>query len=129
MNKMKKLSHTLKDIFEAAEDKVGIEGWKAFRWEDCDGDGILTGCVPNGVYRSGPRKGRPRFLGPDRRVIVTKAELDERATRYEADTGNCWNCKGSGQECYGWKQGEGNIYRTCGRCGGSGKSPEEGENG
>ena len=109
------------DYMEAAEAKVNIEGWKAYRWEDCDGDSIVTGDVPNGVYRSGKRKGRPRFNGPGQKVIVTKAELQSRAATYEAETGRCWDCKGTGQAWVGWSKAEGARYSTCSRCSGTGE--------
>lgn len=116
---------SISDCMEAAEAKVGIDGWKAYRWEDCDGDSIVTGDVPDGVYRSGPRKGRPRFKGPGRRVIVTKAELQAKAAVYETETGKCWDCKGTGQVWAGWSKADGTRYRDCPRCNATGNAPTE----
>ena len=114
------------DFMKAAEAKVGIEGWEAYRWEDCDGDSIVTGDVPDGVYRSGPRKGRPRFKGPGRRVIITRSDMWAVATAYEAETGKCWDCKGTGQTWAGWSKAEGTHYRECQRCGGTGEAQSDG---
>jgi hypothetical protein len=111
---------TIRDIKEAAEAKVGIEGWKAYSWEPCDEDSIVTGDVPDGVYRSGKRKGQPRYKGPGRKVIVTRAELQAKAIAYEAETGKCWDCKGTGQAWGGWSKADGPRYRTCSRCSGTG---------
>jgi hypothetical protein len=114
-------SFSIDDCMKAAETKVAIEGWKAYKWEDCDGDSIVTGDIPYGVYRSGPRKDRPRFKGPGRRVVITKAELQVIATAYEAETGKCWECKGTGQTWAGRSIAEGNKYRKCQRCAGTGE--------
>ena len=113
---------SISDCMEAAEAKVGIEGWKAYRWEDCGGDSIVTGDVPDGVYRSGKRKGRPRFNGPGRKVVITKAEMQAKATAYEADTGKCWDCKGTGQVWAGWSKADGTRYRDCQRCNATGNA-------
>lgn len=111
---------TFKDCLEAAEAKVGIEGWKAYRWEDCDGDSIVTGSVPDGTYKFGPRKGQPKFVGEGRKVILSKVELEAIATAYEGETGKCWDCKGTGQVWAGWSKTEGTRYRECQRCKGTG---------
>jgi hypothetical protein len=112
------------DVMEFAEIKVGILGWKAYTWEACGCDSIVTGDIPVGVYKSGKNKDRPKFKGPGRKVIVTKAEMQEKATQYEAETGKCWDCKGTGQTWVGWSKEEGTRYRACLRCGGSGDSTE-----
>jgi hypothetical protein len=108
------------DIMDFAESKSSIPGWKAFRWEKVGDDSIVTGSVPTGTYRSGPRKGRPKFTGPETKVIVTKAELEVTAAAYESTTGKCWDCKGSGQTWAGWSKDEGTRYETCSRCKGTG---------
>ena len=115
---------SINDFFAAAELKVGEEGWKAYKWESVEGGSIVTGSIPTGVYRSGPRKGEPRFNGPKRRVIVTSEEMVTRAAAHEADTGQCWDCKGSGQTWAGWSKEDGTRCRTCKRCSGSGEAPK-----
>lgn len=44
---------------------------------------------------------------------------------WEAETGNCFRCNGSGQESLGWSKAEGPRYRQCSRCGGTGKAPQQ----
>jgi hypothetical protein len=113
------------DAMDFAESKVGIPGWKAVAWEDIGGDSIVEGSVPDGFYRSGPRKGKPRFTRPRTKVIVAKKELQVVATAYEAESGKCWDCKGSGQVWAGWSQAEGTRYQTCSRCKGTGDAVQQ----
>jgi hypothetical protein len=115
---------SIKDAMEAAEVKAGIEGWKAYKWENCDGDSIVTGSVPDGVYSKGPRKGDPRFTGTGKRVIISKVELETMAVAYEAETGKCWNCRGTGKTWAGWCRHKGTSYRECERCNGTGDAKQ-----
>lgn len=118
---MKELSVSIRDVFDAAIEKLGINGWKPYRWEAATGGNIVTGSVPFGVYRSGPRKGQPVFDSTDRKtVVVSDEDVKTRAERYESETGNCWNCKGTGQVVSGWSAKAGTRYKACGRCGGTG---------
>jgi hypothetical protein len=110
---------SVSDIEHFAEAKVGIDGWKAYRWERADEDSIITGDIPHGVYKTGKRKGRPKFIGNGRKVVVTNAEMQAHAAAWEAATGKCWDCKGTGQTWAGWSKAEGTRYRTCQRCNGS----------
>lgn len=122
------VSFSIGDFLEAAEEKVGIEGWKAYRWQRLDcGSNLVTGCVPDGVYARGRRKGEPRYSKPlpgtQRVVAITMSEMRVRAARFESTTGKCWKCKGTGQEFAGWSAAEGVRTRRCGRCHGTGKAP------
>ena len=120
-----KHNFSIDDIMKAAEVKVAVEGWKAYKWEACDDDSIVTGDIPDGVYRSGPRKGQPRFNKPlGRRVVITRAELQVTATAYETETGKCWDCKGTGQAWAGWSRIEGAKYQECQRCAGTGEAQQ-----
>jgi len=112
---------SLNDIMRLAETKSGIPGWKAFRWQAAGPDSIVTGSVPVGTYSRGPRKGEPKFKGKGTMVVVTRAEKESAATAYEAETGRCWNCKGTGQVVRKISKVEGTTYRPCVRCGGSGR--------
>lgn len=133
MNAGLEFRFSILDAQRLAERKVGIPDWKAYRWRRMDEgagpvfDSLVIGCVPNGAYSRGPRKGLPRFTpgvkGTRREVVVSASELIEQARIYVRDTGNCWDCKGSGQEYYGWSKATGARYRQCERCGGSGKDP------
>jgi hypothetical protein len=110
------------DIMCFAEKKTGIPGWKAVNWERVGNDSIVEGCVPEGVYRSGRRKGQPRFIGPKSKVVVTQAELENTASEYEGETGKCWDCHGTGRVVTGWSEPDGTRYATCSRCGGKGEA-------
>jgi hypothetical protein len=112
---------SLNDIMSLAETKSGIPGWKATKWQAVGGDSIVTGSVPVGTYSRGPRKGELKFTGPRTMVVVTRAEKEAAASAYEAETGHCWNCKGTGQVVRKFSKAEGTIYRFCTRCSGSGR--------
>lgn len=91
---------TMADEFAFAELQSGHEGWIGYKWE-LTGDGCLVyGCVPNGVYKRGPKKGRPNISHPmpmtSKWVIVRHAELQKHAAFFEDTTGRCWDCKGLG---------------------------------
>ncbi len=99
--------------------------WKLLGWE-CVGettDLLVQGSTPIGVYARGPRKGRNKYLRPCERCVVTRAEIDSAASAWEAQTGKCSKCEGSGQEWAGWSSDEGNRYRDCYRCKATGVAP------
>ncbi len=96
------------------------DGWEICKWERMGPDATLfSGCVP-GVFASGPRKGQKKWGPITRECIVTDAEADAEASRFEAETGLCHSCGGDGQEWAGWSAVEGSKFRTCRRCTGSG---------
>lgn len=122
-----KYEFSINDTMALAATKVGIEGWQAYQWEAAGDDHVLRGCVPSGVYATGPRKGRPRFTpathGTERTVVVSRAELIEQARRLECAEGKCWDCKGTGHTIVSVSVEKGHIsrgFRACRRCGGSG---------
>ena len=120
-------THSINDVMEFAAIKTGIDGWRAYKWERMCGGDLVTGCAPDGEYKSGPRKGRPRFSKPlpgtRQQVPVTNAELNAHAARYEREECKCWSCKGSGEEFAGWSKDAGTRKRTCQSCGGTGAPP------
>ena len=90
--------------------------------------------IKGGVYeqvKAGKRKGKPNFRKPlpgtEQVVFIRESELKDWRLRKEAETGRCWVCDGSGQQWCGWSAAEGNRYRTCSRCAGSGKAPTTSE--
>ena len=114
---------------EVARRKVnGAEGWAVCAWERI-GDGndlVVTGGVPR-LLKTGPRKGKPTWRDvPTQKAVVTGAEIEAEKARYEADTGKCSDCMGSGQVFASWSQAEGKKCCTCGRCGGTGERPNVG---
>lgn len=87
---------------------------------------LVTGGVPGERYKSGKRKGEVNWAKCTNRgeLVITFRDYDERAVRWEHETGNCKTCGGDGQEWSGWSAGEGSRYRECTRCKGTGKAPQ-----
>lgn len=111
----------LQHIEAAARRKLGAsEDWKAYQFESIDGDYIVVGSVPVGVFSSGPRKGKPKWKGDGKKVIVHGAEVEAEIARYVGATGNCFNCFGTKEEFLSWSIAEGTKRRHCSVCGGSG---------
>jgi hypothetical protein len=104
--------------------KVGaIDGFKFFSWQ-CLDDSIvkLTGGVPYGTISKGPRKGSPRSWRDQRTVYVTEAEVLAERARYEAATGKCGECLGTGKVVQRIDFVAGvTDYRECRICSGSGQ--------
>jgi len=116
--------YSINDVNRAAEMKVGIEGWLAYRWQATEGGSIVTGCVPCGTHTKGKNKGTPRFTKPiqgtQKIVVVTDEEMATLAEQFEAKTGRCWNCKGEGTLIAGWSKEGGTLRKPCKRCQGKG---------
>jgi DnaJ-class molecular chaperone len=115
---------SVNDIMRFAESKSAIDGWQAYRWEQMKGGYLVKGCVPDGVYRSGRRKGRPRFKNPvkgtELSIVVSDADMKTEAEIYEETTGNCWDCKGKGEVFQSWHHIDGTKYKPCQRCNATG---------
>lgn len=116
---------------EIAKARVGDPKWEPCIWRavgdrDKGGAVIISGGEPRMMTR-GPRKGQPSWAHIPKDhlvdVVVTEAELRAAELKYEADTGNCLNCGGSGQEVASAGVG-GTQYRQCYRCKGSGEAPK-----
>jgi len=103
----------------------GADDWQYCRWERI-GEGrdmIVEGGIPR-TLKSGPRKGERTWRGqPTQKAVVTGDEIDAEHARYEADTGNCGDCFGSGQVFARWSKANGIEKKTCQRCGGTGAKP------
>ena len=84
----------------------------------------FRGCVPNGVFKSGPRKGRPNFAkGTDDRTLNFQcSEYDQVEREWTKRTGQCPQCMGDGKELASAKATGESTYRDCGKCKGSGKA-------
>jgi hypothetical protein len=104
-----------------ANRKIGvIPNFLWHSWEcldTADGSVLMTGCVSSGLVTKGPRKGRPRYDGEPKRVVVTDGELLTEKARYECEEGKCSECGGDGQEFAGWNHITGTRWRECTRCG------------
>jgi hypothetical protein len=104
------------------------EDFEWFSWECLDDGGVLMeGSTSSGLHESGPRKGRPKFDGPRKKTVVTEEEHTAERLRYEAETGNCFQCGGDGQMSWGWDNIKGSIWRPCDRCAATGKPPSRAE--
>jgi len=116
------------DLFQlTAQRRHGVPaGW---RWRKLDsfnkpkGFIEMQGAVPIGEYKSGPRKGRPKWPKESecQTIWLKDSEMDEVAAEWESETGKCHKCDGSGQEFWAWSAKDGTKTRTCKRCEGSGK--------
>lgn len=114
---------TIRDIMDIAARKRAVERWCPYLWERVGADSIVTGAVPLRYYSKGKRKGEPDLTGAiSERVVVTRAEIDQAAADYERETGQCWDCKGSGQIQVGYSTATGAVHEACARCGGTGKA-------
>ena len=99
------------------------ENWAICGWERLDPDTTIFNGGPFRILTRGPRKGKRRWDAVTHQCAVTDAEIDAERARYEADTGNCAECGGGGQQWVGWNRDEGHRFRRCTHCGGAGKAP------
>lgn len=103
------------------------EEWRWCKAELVGQDVLLEGGIPP-LFTRGKYAGTPNWKGvPLTKVVATRAEIDQQMVTYEAETGCCRNCGGSGQESAGWSAETGVRYRTCCRCDGSGVPSAGGE--
>lgn len=106
--------------------KIGaIPGFEFYEWrclDDPDGSVMLTGAVVTGTVTKGKRKGKKRWDETRKRVvIITDAEMLAERRRFEREEGKCAECGGDGQAFKSWNHETGTAWRTCVKCGGSGK--------
>lgn len=107
----------------AARRKLGAsKEWKSYRWEVLTGGFLVTGAVPVGLYKSGPRKGKPKWQGRGTKVLLSETEVVAEVALYIRETGNCANCCGTKQEFLSWRVNEGTKFRPCSECGATGKA-------
>ena len=103
----------------------GSPEWEYFKWERV-GEGrdfIVEGGIPR-LLKSGPRKGEKTWKDcACQKTIVSGAEIDAEHARYEAETGKCGDCGGTGEVFSSWRAGEGTKMKPCKRCNATGKTP------
>lgn len=96
--------------------------WQICVWERV-GDGndcLVKGAVPRLLTR-GKRKGEPTWRGiPMRSAVVTQMEINAELEAFEAGTGYCAHCFGSGQTFKSWNHETGTVYQDCPQCDGTG---------
>lgn len=83
----------------------------------------LRGAVPVGIFRSGRRKGQPKFppMSQLQQVVITADEVRQTRIEWENETGLCCYCGGSGKTVKSCGI-NGTTYRQCLHCDGSGKA-------
>lgn len=99
------------------------ENWAICGWTRIDPDATVYRGGPYRLLTRGKNKGHKRWDNVTHTCVVTDAEEQTERLSHEAETGNCSTCAGTGQEWYGWHHIDGEKYRQCGRCAGSGKAP------
>lgn len=120
---------------ECARDKAGMgENWSPYSYK----------CLPEHPQKAemvevigavAPLKTRGKSRGnhdwnkidpaTKRTVYVSFRENAEYVAAWEAKTGLCATCRGTGNEWCGWSVTEGTRYKACTKCHGSGKSRGE----
>ncbi len=103
------------------------DNWAICGWERIGNDATLYSGGPYRLLTRGPRKGLKKWDKVTHRCIVTDTEHTAECLRFEVETGSCATCGGDGQEWAGWHNENGNYFRKCRRCAGSGKQTPNAE--
>lgn len=79
--------------------------------------GILYTICPVTKYKSGPRKGKDKYIMKDAlKVIVTAEQIKEQENKFVQETGRCVKCFGNKLVWSGWHKDQGNSYVPCEKC-------------
>ena len=125
---------TMNMLSEHAKEMLGMPpDWEAYQFEAIGGTFDqpakllkVTGAVAPAKTR-GKYKGRPNWKKLDKAtektVFITPAEHAEWLRQWEAKTGICANCTGTGQVMKRWTAANGVERMPCSDCGGTGLSP------
>ena len=99
--------------------------WESFPNNSSRSDYVLFTGAECPLFARGPKAGKPNYrLGTNkRRLSVSSLQAEQWGREYEAETGNCRECEGSGEEVASAGVG-GTLYRSCSRCGGSGEAKD-----
>lgn len=85
----------------------------------------ITLCLRPDNYTAGPKEGTPKWSTrdktKDRQVIISMKEHDAWLLSWEAKTGLCHECQGSGKRYVRWSAATGTEYKPCDRCSAMGK--------
>jgi len=92
--------------------------WTVFSLEVLDSGDFLAAGAIEAVTLGGKKK----WLGKEKRATITPAELKAEKKRYEATTGKCAECLGTGKILLRWHHIEGTTYQDCVRCKGTGEA-------
>lgn len=118
----------------AVQKRGAPEGWE---WRKLEAIGDLhakddaqkytkmEGYVHNGATfktgkKAGQKKPRSPVPGTEREIVFTMADIETLKTEWEASTGKCHQCTGSGREWTGWSADAGNRFKSCTRCNATG---------
>lgn len=85
---------------------------------------IYEGAVPLGEYTRGPKKGRTKWPSDKdcQTFTVLRSEIEAFHASWEQETGVCAKCLGKGRIAFRIPARGDDDYRTCKRCGGTGKA-------
>jgi hypothetical protein len=97
--------------------------WLPAEWEWFAWDGRTAGVIrlKGGVPLAGVENAKRWKGAATMKVIVTDAEVAAAVVAYEADTGNCADCSGTG-ETFASAGPHGVTVRKCSKCAGSGRA-------
>lgn len=102
---------------ETAKQKFNLsENWRWGRSAAVTGGLILEGSITK--LNS---KGKLVYEKPYEKYIITSDDIKKCKSDYEIKTGNCAECEGTGQYCFGWNRETGNKYKECEKCKGTGE--------
>lgn len=112
-------------ILLASKRKLGIDATENWRW--ATSRAVTGGFIVTGGIVKTSKAGK--FVWPKKAdmqtVILTKADLDFEKKQYQIETGNCYECEGTGEYCYGHSRDTGRMTRPCKYCNATGKAPIE----
>ncbi|MGU9830202.1 hypothetical protein [Pseudomonas sp. LF242] len=98
--------------------------WCKFEMIGDTHDCVVEGGIPR-LLQGGKRKGQPTWRDCTiTKSVVTQAEHDQAKSDYEAETGKCHECAGSGLWLSGWSSDTGNRFKPCPRCKATGQAAE-----
>jgi hypothetical protein len=99
------------------------QGWIVSSWKPSGKDGILlSGGVPHPVTLWGDLSGK-LFEGEPQSVLVSFEEIRAESHRFEAATGKCGDCLGSGRTMMQERRSRTARQGTCPRCAGTRRAP------
>jgi hypothetical protein len=86
---------------------------------------LVKGAVPTVRFKTGRRAGEINWAKASGKaeMVITFRDFDERALRWERETGKCKDCGGDGLAFAGWSGADGTSSRPCARCRATGKAP------
>lgn len=119
------LSAFCREKFDAPED------WRWHSWERKEFDKphefmIVRGAVCYAKKAKGKYKGwddwKRAEAGTERTYSITRKDLEAFQIEWQAKTGMCFECYGTGEAWAGWSAKEGTRYAPCRHCDATGKA-------